>query len=202
MKRATKLLCMLVPLLAATAAQARDCEIARLEGQTVRVWHEGTWSAVGAGPLPPGAMKVETGRETRVEIRCDDGVVVTVGVATEVNLEVLAGTGAGAGEAVLQLIRGIVGVLAPEATGGFQVRTPLAIASVRSTEWLVEHALADGSAVFVREGRVGVRAPRQLVVLEAGEGITVPPSGEAQEVKTWGAERIARSVTALGLGWE
>lgn len=189
---------VLLAAFAATAAEARECEVARLEGQTVRIWHEGSWSPLAPGPLPAGATKVETGRETRVEIRCDDGVVVTVGVATEVNLEVLSGAEADRGRAVLQLIRGIVGVVSGR---GFQVRTPLAIASARSTAWLVEHDAAEGSAVFVREGRVGVRAPSQAVVLGAGEGLTVPPSGAAAEVKTWGAPRIARSVEALGLGW-
>ena len=194
------LLPMLALALVAGAAEARECSVARLEGQAVRVWHEGGWSPLGTDRLPDGAAKIETGRETRVEIRCDDGVVVTVGVATEVNLEVLAGPGAGAAEAVLQLIRGIVGVVAP-AAAGFQVRTPLAIASVRSTEWLVEHGAEEGSAVFVRAGRVGVVTPSRRVVLGPGEGITVPPSGEAGPVKTWGAPRIERSGAALGFGW-
>ncbi|HUF55807.1 MAG TPA: FecR domain-containing protein [Thermohalobaculum sp.] len=193
------LLLALGAILIAGAAEARECQVARLEGQTVRVWHEGTWSPLG-DRLPAGAAKIETGRETRVEIRCDDGVVVTVGIATEVNLEVLTGPQAGAAEAVLQLIRGIVGVVAP-AVSGFDVRTPLAIASVRSTEWLVEHGADEGSAVFVRAGRVGVRTPGGRVALGPGEGITVPPSGEAEPVKVWGAPRIERSGQALGFGW-
>lgn len=193
---------LLVPALAASPAWGRDCQVTRLEGEVVRIWNEGVWSPLTATPLPAGASKIETGAATRVEIRCDDGVVLTIGVATEVNLEVLSGTGPGPAEAILQLIRGIVGVVAPDpGPRRFQVRTPLAIASVRSTSWLVEHGAADGTAVFVRDGRVAVRGPTASVVLVEGEGITIEPDGTPGDVKVWGPPRIARSVDALGFGW-
>lgn len=182
------------------AAAGRDCEVSRLEGDSLSIWQAGTWSELGPGPLPAAAAKLRTGTSARAEIRCDDGLVVTVGVATEVNLEVLVVPGdAGV---LLQLVRGILGLAAPDpVAGGVEVRTPLAIAAVRSTEWLVEHGDAEGSAVFVRAGRVGVRAGTAAVTLGPGEGVTVEPSGAVQPVKRWGAPRIARSTGALGFDW-
>lgn len=184
----------------AGAADPRFCTVEAIDGPEALGWHAGEWSPLRAGQAVAFEAKVATDGATRVKITCGDGIVVTVGTGTEVNLESLVGPAAGV---VLQLIDGIVGVLAPEGTESFDVRTPLAIASVRSTEWLVEHSAGDGSAVFVRAGRVGV-APRRgnRVTLGPGEGITIPPEGPAGQVKTWGEARISRSTAALGFDWQ
>ena len=202
--RALLAACLSAFLVAAPGAahpdEARLCQVAEIEGSEARSWTAGEWAALRAGQAVAFEAKIATGSATRVRITCDDGVVVTVGTSTEINLESLVSPGP---SVVLQLIDGIVGLLVPDAGPGFDVRTPLAIASVRSTEWLVEHGRADGSAVFVRAGRVAVR-PRDggAVTLGPGEGVTVTPEGVAGEVKTWGAERIARSTAALGFGWQ
>ena len=184
---------------ATEAADPRFCGVEAIEGPEALGWFAGEWSPLTRGQAIALEAKVSTGPETRVRITCDDGIVVTVGTGTEVNLETLVGP---AENIVLQLIDGIVGLVAPGGPGGFDVRTPLAIASVRSTEWLVEHGPADGSAVFVRAGRVAV-APRAggAVTLGAGEGVSVAPDGTPGEVKTWGEARISRSTGALGFDW-
>lgn len=185
--------------LPALAAEARECAVDAVEGADARVWADGAWSPLSPGQPLAAEAKVATGRATRVRIVCDDGIVVTVAPASEVNLESLTSPG---DSVIMQLVHGIVGLFAPERMRRFEVRTPLAIASVRSTEWLVEHDPAEGSAVFVRAGRVAVGARTGgRFGLGPGEGITITPDGVPGEVKTWGQPRIARSTEALGFDW-
>lgn len=187
----------------AAFAGTRSCAVDGIEGAEARAWHGGAWVALATGtPVPPEA-KVATGPDTRVNIRCDDGTVITIGPGTEVNLERVAGPSGPGTNVVLQLIEGIVGLVAPNRTWDrFEVRTPVAIASVRSTEWLVEISAADEAAVFVRAGRVAVLPSAGTgAALGPGEGITVAGDGAPGPVKTWGAERIARATGALGFGW-
>ena len=184
---------------AALAQEPRFCSVEAIEGDEALGWAGGEWEPLREGQAVAFEAKISTGPVTRVKITCDDGIVVTVGTGTEVNLETLVSPDE---NIVIQLIDGIVGLLAPERRGAFDVRTPVAIASVRSTEWLVEHDAAEGSAVFVRTGRVSVRARAGgRFSLGDGEGISIGPDGVAGEVKTWGAARIQRSTEALGFGW-
>ncbi|HUF87460.1 MAG TPA: FecR domain-containing protein [Thermohalobaculum sp.] len=184
---------------AAPGALARDCAVEAVEGEDVRAWSAGAWSALRPGQSLAPEAKVATGAGSRVKIACDDGIVVTVGSASEVNLEALTTPG---DSVIVQLIDGIVGLFAPERVRRFEVRTPLAIASVRSTGWLVEHDADEGSAVFVRAGAVAVAARSGgRFRLAPGEGITITPDGVPGEVKTWGPPRIARSTEALGFDW-
>jgi ferric-dicitrate binding protein FerR (iron transport regulator) len=85
--------------------------------------------------------------------------------------------------------RGAVYVTAQPGAGGFQIRTPHAIASVRGTEYAVDVA-AGTTAVFVREGRVSVTeaAAPGGVTLGPGEGVDVAP-GQPLAVRTWGVAR-------------
>jgi hypothetical protein len=191
-----------LPAALAAAEGTRSCAVDAVEGETARYWESGVWSGVAEGLAIPVEAKIATGPEDRVRIVCDDGVVVTVGAATEVNLEQLAGPAGRDRNVFVQLLEGIVGVLAPARSWGrFEVRTPVAIASVRSTEWLVEN-MAGEAAVFVRDGRVAVDVrDGGRVTLAAGEGITVAADGAPGEVKTWGAARIERSTAALGFDW-
>lgn len=200
--RPVLLLILVLAAFWAPLAEARECAVSRTEGESLRIWSAGVWSPLTPGPLPEAAVKVETGPGSRAEITCDDGVTVTVGVETEVNLEVLVSEEPGPADAILQLIRGIVGLVAPDAgPRRFEVRTPLAIASVRSTEWLVEHDAEQGTAVFVREGKVVCGTRHRKVELTAGEGVTVPTDQQPQPVKVWGQARIDRSTGALGFAW-
>ncbi len=186
--------------LSAAAAEERSCTVEAIDGPEALGWHAGEWSPLAAGQAVAFEAKVSTGPATRVKISCQDGIVVTVGTGTEVNLATLAASDR---TVILQLIEGIVGLVAPAGFAAFDVRTPLAIASVRSTEWLVEHDRADGSAVFVRDGEVVVRARAGgWFTLDTGEGITIAPDGSPGAVKTWGDARIARSAQALGFDWQ
>lgn len=185
----------------ARAQDPRFCQVEAIEGEGAYGWAAGEWEPLRTGQAVAFEGKVSTDGQTRVKIGCGDGIVVAIGTATEVNLETLVSQ---SDDVILQLLNGIVGLIAPgERAGGFMVRTPVAIASVRSTEWLVEHEPADGSAVFVRAGRVGVAARAGgRATLGAGEGVSVAPDGTAGEVKTWGEARIERSTARLGFGWQ
>ena len=184
-------------------AASRSCAVDGIEGVDARAWHGGLWMPLAVGISVPSEAKIATGLDSRVNIRCDDGITVTIGPGTEVNLERLVGPSGPESSTIVQLVRGIVGIIAPNGTWGlFQVRTPVAIASVRSTEWLVEHGDIDGTAVFVRKGVVEVDSDGNAVSLAPGDGITISRTRAMSQVKQWGAERIARSGGALGFGWK
>ena len=192
------LLALTTPQVAVTADDAA-CAVAELDGPSARIWIAGDWTDLAPGAAIPRDAKVVTDAATRVRIVCADGLEVTIGTATEVNLESLSETGGGR---VVQIIEGFLGIFGG-GDSGLRVRTPLLIASVRSTRWTVEQSAADGAAVFVREGRVRVLGrDRREVFLGGGLGVTVSPDGMTGGVKKWGAARIAATMGALGFDWE
>ena len=80
----------------------------------------------------------------------------------------------------------------------FDVVTPQAIAAVRGTKWAVD-AEVTRTSVFVVNGRVRVARPngRGSVVLAAGDGVDVEPSGKLI-VKRWPPARVTALMTRLG----
>jgi ferric-dicitrate binding protein FerR (iron transport regulator) len=193
-----------VQLGVARAAELRTCAVDSVEGSNAQYWEAGAWLNLAIGLAVPLEAKIVTGAYTRVRIVCDDGAVVTIGTETELNLENLVSTFRSRQSVAMQLINGVVGLFVPRLDkGGFEVRTPVAIASVRSTEWLVEWRPGEAAAVFVRSGQVTVRGNiGEPFVLKDGEGITVTAAGVAGEVKTWSQERIAVSTGRLGFDWQ
>jgi hypothetical protein len=186
------------------AGQAvRDCAVTALEGRAARVEHGGSWQQVTAGALPLAAGRIETGPATRLEVSCAGGFVVTIGPESVADLGDLMRPDAAPG-ILMTLLAGILGIVTPERIEGpVAVRTPAAIAAVRSTAWLVEHDPAAGaSAVFVREGRVTVSNREIAIVLRDGEGITLTSDTVVRPVASWGAPRIEQATGALGLGWD
>jgi len=186
------------------SAETRACAVAQVEGENGRIRHDDAWRPLAVGALPAhGGVRIETGPATRAQIACDDGVVLTVGAQTEIDLETLLGE-AGAGRNVLlRLFQGVVGAVAPQRNWSrFDIETPFAIASVRSTEWLVGHASTEGSFAFVRKGAVSVtpRAGASPVTLETGEGVDVTPSG-VEGPRAWAAARIEAIGGRIGYGW-
>ena len=94
----------------------------------------------------------------------------------------------------LTLVLGILRakLLGPPWRDSFEVRTRAAIASVRSTEWIVESRPLKTS-VLVVEGEVAVtgKASRDRVLLGPGMGTDVPLGGVPSPAAAWGAERVA-----------
>ncbi len=191
------------------AAADRACRVTAVEGDNAAYRNGEFWKEISVGLLAPEATVLRTGPATRMEITCDDGIVVTVGPGTQIDLGELQGPTGEDTSILIQLLGGIVGIVAPERTWGvFEVITPLAIASVRSTEWLVEYEPGAPAAVFVREGRVSVRVGGALVEtasLGEGEGITVTPAETmladqtpAEEPKVAAGEAEAGTGSASG----
>jgi ferric-dicitrate binding protein FerR (iron transport regulator) len=82
---------------------------------------------------------------------------------------------------------------------GFQILTPLAIASVRGTTWAVETTPARTS-VFVQTGAVRVARARASasVVLRPGQGVDVDADGGPLQVKQWSPERVRTLLARFG----
>jgi ferric-dicitrate binding protein FerR (iron transport regulator) len=186
------------------AQEVRRCAVSAIEGAPARASVSGRWSDLKVGPLSGEVERIATGPGARLEIRCDDGLVVTLGAGIEVEPEGLVGASGPARSVVLRLLRGVVGIDAPSRTWrSFEVRTPLAIASARTTAWLVEYAEPTGAGVFVRSGSVDVAAATggAGVRLQAGEGVTILPGARRVSVVRWGEGRIAGAGATLGFGW-
>ena len=188
--------------MAATPAGAQSlvrCTVAALDGTRASVWTDGAVRPARAGGAFAVVGRIVTGPDTRIALDCEGGRRVVVAPDTDIDFGRLA---ASEGYAA-RLLRGLAGFVLPLlGADRFEVRTPTAVASVRSTEWLMEVGEDGATAVFVREGAVAVEAPRGGAVLEPGEGVDVTATGVAGPVKTWGAGRVARLSALLGAGWE
>lgn len=192
--------CFWIGLACPAAAQTQGtCVITRMEGQAVV-------SARGAGAQPAVIglglglnAKLRLSAETRVTMACTGGLEVVVGPESEI--DVLGLLGDDTRPFGLRLIDGIAGFLFSSEDGnGVQVRTPSAVAAVRSTEWAmrVENS---ASAIFTREGTVFVYAGDTVAQLGQGKGIDVSSSGEIGSVTEWGRARIEEFDALLGTEW-
>lgn len=168
--------------------------------------HRRTGLALLALCLPPGAAAAQGGGcgpteysdPPRTVLACADGLRVTAERGATYTLRDADRDGA---PDAVDLTDGAVLVEYPaRRRGGFQVRTPHAVASVRGTTWIVD-AGPGASAIFVQAGRVRVgRTGRRsgAVVLAAGEGVDVAAGGGPLTVKTWGPERRLHLLARFG----
>jgi hypothetical protein len=180
-------------------AQQRTCEVAEVTGEA-SLNHDGSQTAARVGiDLAPSDL-LHTGSSGRIDVVCSDGTRVTLGPDTEINLGSLVGEQDEAGSIGMSLHRGIARFLAPVRTWGtFNVFGPVAVASVRSTEWIMETPKL-GTNVFVLDGVVAVQSKRgDNVQLSPTYGVDVAPDGTMGEAKKWGAKRVADVLTRLGL---
>jgi hypothetical protein len=181
------------------AADQRSCEVAEVAGQAI-LTHDGSPSNVGVGSDLAASDVLRTGPSGRVNVACSDGTRVTIGPDTEINLGSLVGEQDENGSIGLSLHRGIARFLAPVRTWGtFNVFGPVAVASVRSTEWIMETPKR-GTNVFVLDGVVAVQGKRgDNVHLSPAYGVDVAADGTMAEPKKWGAKRVADVLARLGL---
>jgi hypothetical protein len=146
--------------------------------------------------------RVSTDKDGRVKIGFLDDSLLTVGSDSEIVLDSYRfGRDGQRLHAALTLV---IGIIRAAITGGmpgsvFNVKTSVAVASARSTEWLVE-AGAEKAAVFVSEGRVQVVAKRGgSVLLSPGLGIDIDADRGVGRVKRWGAARVAEAMARTSL---
>ncbi len=187
--------CLFAGVASAAQAQGIACEVASIEGTNAEIWRAGgAIPATVAMPVDAGDQ-VRTRADSRVTLSCTGDMRITVGPDTTLDLGRMGG--GDVGWAVF-LLDGIAGFLRPLfGTDRFEVRTPSAVASVRSTEWIVT-VKANATAVFVEDGGVAVAARSGGALLTPGEGIDITADGTAGPVKTWGAGRVRRVRDRLG----
>ncbi len=136
--------------------------------------------------------RVLTGPRSRVRIEFDDRTGLVIGPDTDVEISRYLAPGRGGSSRLLGLLRGILRLVGvPGVSGeGLRVRTRAAIASVRSTVWIVE-ATPEETAVLVLSGRVIVESSRGdgAVVVRSGEGTIVPLDAAPGRPTVWSEER-------------
>ena len=190
---------LLAFVLPTQAQPSGACSVQRVDGAAL----------VSGGTAPPRPAQVgmvlaatdtvRTPVQARVTLACPNGLRVVIGPDSELALEgVLAGTDRSLG---LRLLEGITGFVFRGSSGdGVQVRTPSAVAAVRSTEWAMQ--VRNGATeVFTREGAVSVTGNGVSVRLGPGDGVDVTASGELRPVVQWRPPRIAQFVERLGADW-
>lgn len=184
----------------AALAQDRACIAARVVGEASLQRGAATQPVRPAMPLRQGDQLV-TAAGARVEMRCPDGSTLVVGERSTVRLSIFI-TDDRPHNAVVELLEGIVRALLP---GGhtwerFDIVTRTAVASVRSTIWMVD-AKADTTGVFVEDGNVLVssRANQAQVYLPAGFGVDVGTQPSPLTARAWPQARVdaARARTQL-----
>jgi len=183
-------LCLAVIAAASPAAAADSDAVARVVRQHGPVT---VLRAAVPRPLYIGAAlyrgdRIVTGGDAKVEVEFGDGSTLAIGPDTDVEVTEYAPDGRGR----LTLLIGIIRTNLSELwSGGFEVWTQAAIASVRSTEWVTE-AYEDRAAVFVVSGVVTVAgtADGTKVSLAEGEGTDVSVGGAPTPPKRWGSARV------------
>ena len=142
-----------------------------------------------------GCTLQRSGSPTRQILRCQDGLQLEAESGADYAL--VDRNRDGRPDEVNLRNRALLIEAEPSSRGvGFQVRTPVAIAAVRGTQWAVD--VAEGkTAVFVLSGRVAVRrsSARAGVELGPGEGVDVDSGRAPLTVRRW---PIARANALLG----
>lgn len=137
--------------------------------------------------------RVVTGADGRAEISGIDGTTIVIGPGSQVTITQYSASASRARSVLLDLLQGIVRLIVTAAGPGYtvEVRTPTAVASVRSTEWIVD-AAADNTGVLAIDGRVEVvgQSGSNGVVLTAGQGTDVRRGATPTPAVPWGAARI------------
>jgi ferric-dicitrate binding protein FerR (iron transport regulator) len=165
--------------------------VAQLQGEA-RVIREGatTSLAVGSGILRRD--RVLTGSDGRVAIEFADGSFLAVGSDSEVLVaDYTVGRDGRRLNALLSLLSGIVRAVVADHGGSFDITSRAAVASARSTTWLME-VTRDATAVFAAEGVVAVQsvATNSVVRLEPGMGTDVAAGEAPAPPKLWGQARV------------
>src|SRR6056297_2828182 len=181
--------CLFIGLAGPVAAQAPgQCVITQTEGEAVV-------SARGAGRQPAVVglglgtnATLRTRADARVVMECSGGLRVVLGPDSRIRLSgLLQGAQAPLG---LRLLDGIAGFLFDgDGSDSVQVRTPSAVAAVRSTEWALR-VRGRACGVFARDGTVFVVADGGTVRLGPGDGVDVTRRGAVGDVVRWGQARI------------
>jgi ferric-dicitrate binding protein FerR (iron transport regulator) len=185
----------------AVAGEGRSIGEVRALVGTATVTRDAGSLQLAAGSDVQEGDRVATGAASRVEIGFGDGSTLVIGESSRVSLPHFEPSPAG-GSALLELLEGIlrIDILSDGAWRSFEVRTYTAVASARSTQWVVE-AKTGTTGVFVVDGTVEVtdRLGRGAVLLEEGFGTDVAFGTSPAPPKRWGAARAASAVARTSM---
>jgi ferric-dicitrate binding protein FerR (iron transport regulator) len=138
--------------------------------------------------------ELRTGADGRVVVESPGGLRIVVGPAAELKLKRrLVERERSRIDVALDLLTGVLRLLGAEggAPQSLSVETRAAVASVRSTEWLVQATGVD-TAVLSLAGTVEVRAAGATVALNDGQGTDVLLGGQPRPPAPWGQARRDR----------
>lgn len=181
-------------LLAATRGLSAEPGIGRVTRRTGEAAAIRGAAIIALAPGDPVFVDdiLRTGPQSRLQIGCTDGLEITIGPTTELTLRrFLADQPGRPIQIVLGLLQGIARLVGAAIPGGrtIEIDTRTAVASVRSTQWLLE-STDKGTGVLSIEGEVTVLAlAGGQVVLQPGEGTDVPPGGPPKAPALWGEAR-------------
>lgn len=189
-----------LPLAVAEAQTPRSCAIAVLQG-TAQIERGGRLLSAAQGVVIGNRDMLRSGPDSRVEIRCNDGIRLNAGADTSLDTATLAGGGPASQNVVLRLLNGIVRVALPAVRSWrrFEVQTPTAVASVRATDWIVQAEKDGATAIFVVEGQVlaaDLAGSKGAFLLE-GDGIDFAADGAMAATVRWGPPRVQRTLAAV-----
>lgn len=192
------LLCLVCFAFSLPAAAGEVGKVGRIAGAPT-VARGGQTLPLGSGMGVEDGDRIVTNEQARLEIQCKDGTILVIGPGTDLTLGTFAALSGKRGQVgALELLHGIVRIaLAAGARWDrFAVTTRTAIASVRSTVWIVD-ATAETTGVFVIDGRVRVasRSGKGQVDVAAGLGTDVAAGAAPTAPKPWAHGRV-ESITA------
>ena len=192
---------LLAAFLAPTGtADAQSDEQCQISNSTAEPLSQSDVENAVSGQLLSAGDRIRTNATGRATITCSTGLTIILGGDTDIVLDrIMTPNRPNAG---VRLLEGIAGFLLPQPrSGGFEVRTPSAIAAVRSTEWAID-VDRTATAAFVRDGAVSLTASGGSVLLTPGEGVDVDSTGGVGQVVAWSESRIATVDQRLGADWQ
>lgn len=186
------------------AAAERGQAIARVlekEGEVI-LRRAGAEEAAYLGSLLLAGDRIATGEEARVLIEFSDRSLLALGSNTDIVLDDYSRSqGSGPLKGFLTLLAGIMRMSLSQSTmaENFAIRTETAVASVRSTDWIVEVTESD-TQVFVVSGVVRVADSENArgVDLKAGDGTSVAAGAAPKSPSVWGRPRVAKVLARTG----
>jgi hypothetical protein len=169
------------------------CSIAEQTG-AVLVLHRGGAVLGTIGAALAAEDGIRTGTDAKVLLDCRGGLQLAIGPGSEVRLaRYLAAADGSRLEVALGMAFGLMRLITGEPRPGrsIEVETRVAVASVRSTEWVIE-AVPAATSVLSVHGRVEVRGSGTTVALDPGQGTEVMRGQPPTPSHIWGEARRAR----------
>ncbi len=174
-------------------AQTKVADVIALKCTTFVTSGGKTQALTIGGPIYQGDQLRSTAG-CGAKLRFIDGSTLAIGENTVMTVHTYAQQG-GSRMAIFEMISGIFRAIVSPLAGDavFAVRTPTAVAAVRSTDWMLA-AKADLTEVFVGEGAVAVRSLNPAITAEVmllqGDGTDVKPNEPPLSARKWGPPRI------------